>query len=163
MYLSSYRLIFLYSYILIFSYSYILITYPIVNPYKPEGGFKIDMSRWDERQIGKILIHLSVEEAGENCTYCTLLFFYSYILTLCSYILIFLNSYILKFLYSVCLALLTGIITCSYVCSHLYVPSISSLLIHLLIRFCLYYAYPCNPPTHTLIHTPTPTHTRSTR
>jgi len=39
------------------------------NPCKPEGGFSLDLARWEERQITKMLIHLSVVEPGENCKY----------------------------------------------------------------------------------------------
>lgn len=34
---------------------------------KPEGGWQLDLSRWEERQAAKMLIHLSVAEPGENC------------------------------------------------------------------------------------------------
>lgn len=39
----------------------------IFNPCKPEGGWQLDLSRWDERQVAKMQIHLSVVEPGDNC------------------------------------------------------------------------------------------------
>ena len=41
----------------------------IFNPCKPEGGWQLDLMRWEERQVAKMLIHLSVVEPGENCKY----------------------------------------------------------------------------------------------
>lgn len=38
----------------------------IFNPCKPEGGWQFDLLRWDERQVVKMMIHLSVVEPGEN-------------------------------------------------------------------------------------------------
>lgn len=39
----------------------------IFNPCKPEGGWQLDLMRWEERQVAKMLIHLSVVEPGDNC------------------------------------------------------------------------------------------------
>jgi hypothetical protein len=39
----------------------------IFNPNKPEGVWQFDLQHYDERQVAKILIHLSVVEPGENC------------------------------------------------------------------------------------------------
>jgi hypothetical protein len=41
----------------------------LFNPCKSEGGYSFDLKRWEERQICKILIHLSVVEPGENCKF----------------------------------------------------------------------------------------------
>lgn len=38
----------------------------IFNPCRPEGGWSFDLTRWEERQATKILIHLSIVEPGEN-------------------------------------------------------------------------------------------------
>jgi len=38
----------------------------IFNPMKPEGVYRLDLSKWEERQIAKMLIHLSVVEPGIN-------------------------------------------------------------------------------------------------
>jgi hypothetical protein len=38
----------------------------VFNPCKPEGYREIDMSKWDERQLAKILVHFSIAEKGEN-------------------------------------------------------------------------------------------------
>ena len=38
----------------------------IFNPWKPNGYIALDLSRWEERQVAKILIHLSCAEAGEG-------------------------------------------------------------------------------------------------
>jgi hypothetical protein len=41
----------------------------LFNPCKPEAGYSFDLHRWEERQVTKILIHLSVVEPGENCKF----------------------------------------------------------------------------------------------
>jgi hypothetical protein len=38
----------------------------LFNPCKCEGGWSFDLQRWEERQVAKMLIHLSVVEPGEN-------------------------------------------------------------------------------------------------
>lgn len=38
----------------------------ILNPTKIEGVYRLDLSRWEERQVAKILIHLGVIEPGQN-------------------------------------------------------------------------------------------------
>jgi hypothetical protein len=38
----------------------------IFNPNKCEGGWSFDLLRWEERQVAKMLIHLSVAEPGDN-------------------------------------------------------------------------------------------------
>jgi len=38
----------------------------LFNPWKPEGAVQLDLSRWEERQMAKILTHLSIVEPGEN-------------------------------------------------------------------------------------------------
>ena len=46
----------------------------LFNPWKPEGAYQLDLSRWEERQIAKMLTHISVIEPGENwirCEFCT--------------------------------------------------------------------------------------------
>ena len=42
----------------------------LFNPWKPEGAFQLDLSRWEERQVAKMLSHLSVTEPGENWPRC---------------------------------------------------------------------------------------------
>lgn len=42
----------------------------LFNPWKPEGAYQLDLGRWEERQIAKILTHISVLEPGENWTRC---------------------------------------------------------------------------------------------
>jgi len=37
------------------------------NPCFVSGGIQLDISRWDERQLVKMLIHLSLVEPGDNC------------------------------------------------------------------------------------------------
>lgn len=39
----------------------------IFNPCKPEGYRQFDLTKYDERQVTKILVLLSVAEKGENC------------------------------------------------------------------------------------------------
>jgi hypothetical protein len=39
----------------------------IYNPCNVSGGLQLDLSRWEERQVVKMLIHLSTVEPGENC------------------------------------------------------------------------------------------------
>ena len=39
----------------------------VFNPNKPEGSWLFDLQRYDERQVAKLMIHLSVVEPGENC------------------------------------------------------------------------------------------------
>jgi hypothetical protein len=39
----------------------------IYNPCYVSGGLQLDLSRWEERQVVKMLIHLSTVEPGENC------------------------------------------------------------------------------------------------
>lgn len=41
-------------------------TLNLFNPSKCEGGWAFDLLRWEERQVAKLLIHLSVVEPGEN-------------------------------------------------------------------------------------------------
>jgi hypothetical protein len=41
----------------------------LFNSSKPEGSWAIDLSRHEERQVTKLLIHLSVVEPGENCKF----------------------------------------------------------------------------------------------
>lgn len=36
------------------------------NPLKPEGGFSLNLMRWEERQVAKVLILLSCIEPGQN-------------------------------------------------------------------------------------------------
>lgn len=36
------------------------------NPLKPEGSWSMDLSRWDQRQVAKMLIVLETHEPGEN-------------------------------------------------------------------------------------------------
>jgi hypothetical protein len=38
----------------------------IFNPMKPEGSFQLDLSRYDERMVVKMLAQLSVIEPGDN-------------------------------------------------------------------------------------------------
>eukprot|EP01035_Chromulina_nebulosa_P020409 gene20409-26486_t len=38
----------------------------LFNPMRPEGVYRLDLSRWEERQVAKMLIHLSVVEPGIN-------------------------------------------------------------------------------------------------
>ncbi len=38
----------------------------LFNPMKPEGSFQLDLSRYEERQVVKMLAHLSVVEPGDN-------------------------------------------------------------------------------------------------
>eukprot|EP00602_Paraphysomonas_sp_CaronLab_P006212 CAMPEP_0185022528 /NCGR_PEP_ID=MMETSP1103-20130426/5232_1 /TAXON_ID=36769 /ORGANISM="Paraphysomonas bandaiensis, Strain Caron Lab Isolate" /LENGTH=1416 /DNA_ID=CAMNT_0027554633 /DNA_START=142 /DNA_END=4389 /DNA_ORIENTATION=+ len=38
----------------------------IFNPMKPEGSYELTMSRWEERQVAKALVTLSVTEPGAN-------------------------------------------------------------------------------------------------
>eukprot|EP00981_Chlorochromonas_danica_P002470 scaffold474_cov169-Ochromonas_danica.AAC.5 len=47
----------------------------LFNPSKPEGGYSFDLSRWEERQVTRMLVHLSVIEPGENCKTCFFIFF----------------------------------------------------------------------------------------
>jgi hypothetical protein len=42
----------------------------LFNPWKAEGSYQLDLSRWEERQIAKMLAHLSVTEPGENWIRC---------------------------------------------------------------------------------------------
>jgi hypothetical protein len=39
----------------------------VFNPSKPEGAWQLDLMRWEERQVAKMLVHLSVQEPGDNC------------------------------------------------------------------------------------------------
>lgn len=41
----------------------------IFNPMKPEGGYSLDLSLWEERQVGKMLIHFACVEPGANWFY----------------------------------------------------------------------------------------------
>lgn len=36
------------------------------NPCKPEGSWSFDLTRWEERQVVMILVHLSIVEPGDN-------------------------------------------------------------------------------------------------
>eukprot|EP01038_Epipyxis_sp_PR26KG_P009185 gene9185-12389_t len=38
----------------------------VFNPCKPEGTWVLDLVRWEERQMAKMLIHLNLVEVGEN-------------------------------------------------------------------------------------------------
>ena len=42
----------------------------LFNPWKPEGAVQLDLNRWEERQVAKMLVHLSVVEPGENWIRC---------------------------------------------------------------------------------------------
>ena len=39
-----------------------------INPMKPEGAYGLDLTKWDQRMIAKILIVLETHEPGENWT-----------------------------------------------------------------------------------------------
>lgn len=41
----------------------------IFNPLKPEGGYSLDLSLWEERQVAKILVHFACVEPGANWFY----------------------------------------------------------------------------------------------
>ena len=47
----------------------------LFNPWKPEGAFQLDLSRWEERQIAKMLAHLSIIEPVLNNTFFFFFFF----------------------------------------------------------------------------------------
>lgn len=36
----------------------------MLNPTMLDGVYRLDLSRWEERQVAKILIHINVAEAG---------------------------------------------------------------------------------------------------
>ena len=38
----------------------------VFNPCKPDGCYRLDLSHWEERQIAKMLIHLSLIEPGQR-------------------------------------------------------------------------------------------------
>ena len=38
----------------------------VFNPMKPEGSYELDMGRWEERMVAKILLSLAMREPGEN-------------------------------------------------------------------------------------------------
>jgi len=38
----------------------------LYNPIKPDGSIRLDLSVWEQRQITKIMFHLSLAEPGEN-------------------------------------------------------------------------------------------------
>lgn len=41
----------------------------IFNPCKCEGAWSLDLGRWEERQVAKMLIHITVDEPGHNWPY----------------------------------------------------------------------------------------------
>lgn len=41
----------------------------LFNPSKPEGARAFDLTRWEERQMVKMFVHLSVSEPGDNCKF----------------------------------------------------------------------------------------------
>ena len=38
----------------------------IVDPLRPEGGYSLDLSMWEERQVAKMMVHLAAVENGVN-------------------------------------------------------------------------------------------------
>lgn len=38
----------------------------LFNPIKPEGSIRLDLSRWEQRQVTKLILHLALDEPGEN-------------------------------------------------------------------------------------------------
>ncbi|RYH31666.1 hypothetical protein EON65_02130 [archaeon] len=47
----------------------------VFNPSKPEGARSFDLTRWEERQLVKMFVHMSVCEPGDNCKFLALIIY----------------------------------------------------------------------------------------